>query len=290
MADNTNTSMRRPLEGKIAIVTGASRGIGAAICKNLAGKGCSLLMCYTSQSSEQQTIELARTLSKAHSIRAFPAQADLANPDCGSKIISIAKSHFQSTSNELRIDIVINNAGASQGQAVAEITPEAFHKIYNINVLGPLLLMQAILPHLPHDRSGRVVSISSISSTAGLLRQSVYGGSKAALEAMTRTWSRELATRATCNAVNPGPVLTDMWGSVGEDFEEQVRPLLELTPAAQMGGASFGKKRLEESGGKGGRPAQPEEIAGIVAMLCTEDAGWCTGSVVNANGGMQFGR
>jgi NAD(P)-dependent dehydrogenase (short-subunit alcohol dehydrogenase family) len=109
-----------------------------------------------------------------------------------------------------QIDILINNAGTSGNQYLPEVTAAEFERQYNVNVRGPLLLVQAALPFLPNDRSGRIVNTSSISSSQGLKAQSVYGGTKAALEAMTRTWARELAERATVNAINPGPVETRM--------------------------------------------------------------------------------
>ena len=109
-----------------------------------------------------------------------------------------------------QIDIIVNNAGVAAGQDLASITIENFEWQYNINVRGPLLLVQAALPFLPTDRSGRIVNVSSMSSAMGLAGQSIYGGTKAALEAMTRTWARELSERATVNTINPGPVDTRM--------------------------------------------------------------------------------
>jgi NAD(P)-dependent dehydrogenase (short-subunit alcohol dehydrogenase family) len=109
-----------------------------------------------------------------------------------------------------QIDILVNNAGVAHNNLLPAVTPEQFDISYRVNVLGPLLLTQATEPYLPRDRSGRIVNISSVSSSTGFIEQSVYGGTKAALEAMTRTWSRELSERCTVNAINPGPVLTEM--------------------------------------------------------------------------------
>jgi NAD(P)-dependent dehydrogenase (short-subunit alcohol dehydrogenase family) len=110
----------------------------------------------------------------------------------------------------MQIDIIINNAGVSVNRPIEEVDAKDFAFQYNINVRGPLLLMKAAVPYLPTDRSGRIINVSSVSSSLGLINQSVYGGTKAALESMTRTWARELAERATVNAVNPGPVATEM--------------------------------------------------------------------------------
>lgn len=138
------------------------------------------------------------------------------------------------------------------------------------------------------------MNISSVSSTLGFEGQSVYGGTKAALEAMTRTWARELAEKATVNAINPGPVVGDMYFKAGEGFWDQIQGFQDNTPLSGLRGNEGG--RLDEGqvgiveGKMGGRrPAFTSEVAGVVGMLCTMDGGWCTGSVVCANGGMRMG-
>ncbi|KAL4809654.1 hypothetical protein BDV18DRAFT_167533 [Aspergillus unguis] len=292
--------MSRPLEGKFGIVTGGSRGIGEAIAKNLASKGCSLLLNFTSESSRSRTEELCKTLSSTHSITCVSVQADLSKPqDAVSNILSAASTHFPNKT----IDILINNAGVSADRTLNDpakgpIDPEYFNWQYTINVLAPLLLTQAVAPHLPTDRSGRIVNISSVSSSLGFVGQTVYGGTKAALEAMTRTWARELADRATVNAVNPGPVTGDMYFKTGEGFWNAIQGFQDNTPLSKMDdndpvfkeiGLTEEQKKLvvEKMGGR--RPAFTEEVAGVVGMLCTGDGGWCTGSVVCANGGMRMG-
>ncbi|KAL4989726.1 hypothetical protein BDW68DRAFT_156063 [Aspergillus falconensis] len=295
-------TMSRPLEGKFGIVTGGSRGIGEAIAKNLASKGCSLLLNFTSESSRSRTEELCKQLATTHSIRCISVQADLSKPeDAVSKILTAASEHFPNTT----IDILINNAGVSADRTLNDsekglIDADYFNWHYNINVLAPLLLTQAVAPHLPTNRTGRIVNISSVSSSLGFIGQSVYGGTKAALEAMTRTWARELADRATVNAVNPGPVSGDMYFNTGEGFWKQIQGFQDGTPLSKLVddveqdpmlkeiGLSEEQKRLvrEKMGGR--RPAFTEEVAGVVGMLCTADGGWCTGSVVCANGGMKF--
>jgi NAD(P)-dependent dehydrogenase (short-subunit alcohol dehydrogenase family) len=229
-------------------------------------------------------------------------QADLSQPETAVPVIvTAAKKHF-SSGTKLQIDILINNAGVSQDRnlndaARGPITAEHFNWQYTINVLAPLLLTQAIAPFLPTDRSGRIVNISSVSSSMGFAGQSMYGGTKAALEAMTRTWARELADRATVNAVNPGPVIGDMYFNAGEDFWRDIQGFQDNTPmskldesnAETMGRLTGEQARLikEKMGGR--RPAFTSEIAGVVCMLCTTDGGHCTGSVICANGGMRMG-
>ena len=155
--------------------------------------------------------------------------------------------------------------------------------------------MVAVEPYLPKDRSGRVVNLSSVSSSTGFEGQTIYGGTKAAVEAMTRTWSREFRNRCTVNAVNPGPVATDMYGGVDKEFAETMRMWNGITPGAQVVEGLDTEEMVKfvsegnEGQGLGGRPASAEEIAGIVGMLCLPESQFCTGSVVNANGGMRMG-
>ncbi|RMJ21300.1 reductase [Aspergillus sp. HF37] len=281
------------LHGKLAVVTGGSRGIGEAIAVNLASKRCSLLLNYTSPSSRGPTESLCQRLASDHGIACIAVQADLSQPEsAASTILDAAKTHFSTPT--LRIDLLINNAGVSQDRTLndtAPITPEYFHWHYTINVLAPLLLVQTLAPFLPTDRSGRIVNISSVSASLGFAGQSVYGGTKAALEAMTRTWARELAPRATVNAVTPGPVVGDMYFNAGEGFWDQIQGFQDNTPLSALSGDEGGRLSgeqvqlvREKMGGR--RPAFTSEIAGVVGMLCSEDGGWCTGSVVCANGGM----
>lgn len=209
VSTNLTGTIRRPLEGKLAIVTGASRGIGEAIAENLASKGANLVLNYTSTSSEKSANELASKLESEYSVSCLVVQADMGAPTDPSHLVTTVKNHFSHPkTGKFQIDIIINNAGVASNDKLADIKIEDFEWCYRINVLGPLLLMQATQDYLPHDRSGRIVNVSSISSTAGFVGQSVYGGTKAALESMTRTWARELSERATVNAINPGPVAT----------------------------------------------------------------------------------
>ncbi|KAL8785555.1 MAG: hypothetical protein Q9213_003303 [Squamulea squamosa] len=284
-----NRTHVRPLEGKLAIVTGGSRGIGAAIATNLASKGAHLVLNYTSDSSAQKCEDLSSSLQAEHNVRVLPVQADLGDPNGPAHLIATAKNNFaHPKSGKFLIDIVINNAGVADNQLLHEITTDVFHKQYNINVLGPILLLQAALPYLPNDRSGRIVNLSSVSSSLGFSAQTVYGGTKAALEHMTRTWARELAERATVNAVNPGPVATDMYSSTSPEFQQQMKPFIQNAPLMREREGIDPKEFVDNAEKAGGRPGYDHEIAGVVAMLCSEDAGWCTGSVICANGGFRF--
>jgi 3-oxoacyl-[acyl-carrier protein] reductase len=125
--------------------------------------------------------------------------------DLGSEAGPVAVA-AAATATGRQVDILVNNSDTAGNQYLGAVTAEEFACQYAVNVRGPLLLVQAVRDALPRDRSGRIVNVSSISSSTGLMAQSVYGGTKAALEAMTRTWARELAERATVNAINPSPV------------------------------------------------------------------------------------
>ena len=247
------------------------------------------MLNYTSDSSAPLTATLASTLESTHGITALPVQADMADPSGPAHLVATARNHFaHPKSHKFQLDILINNAGVADNTPLEDITVASFTRLYAVNVLGPLLLVQAALPFLPHDRSGRIVNVSSISSSLGLSSQTVYGGTKAALEAMTRTWSRELAERATVNAVNPGPVATDMYAGTSDDFQRYMRPFIETAPLQRVREGVDDVKVVEAAESAGGRQAYDHEAAGVVAMLCTVDAAWCTGSVVCANGGMRF--
>lgn len=232
---------------------------------------------------------MAEELQKEHGVKVITVQADLGKPNGPAHLVSTTKNNFSHPkTSKLQIDIIVNNAGVGVNTPLPEVSVEEFEFLYKVNVLGPILLLQAALPYLPTDRSGRIVNVSSVSSAVGAVGQTVYGGTKAALESMTRTWARELAERATVNAVNPGPVATDMYGSTSEEFQMQMKPWILNAPLMRAREGVDEEKYMKDAEKAGGRPGYDHEIAGIVAMLCSEDAAWCTGSVVCANGGLRF--
>ncbi|RWA05460.1 hypothetical protein EKO27_g9640 [Xylaria grammica] len=280
--------MARTLEGKLAIVTGASRGIGEAIATKLATIGANLVLGYTSSSSQPIVETLAKDLESKHNIKAVPIRADLGTVDGPRSLIETARSSnaLLKPDGSFQIDILVNNAGVAINSKLPDITAEQFDLSYRVNVLGPLLVTQAAQPYLPHDRSGRIINLSSISSSTGFIEQTVYGGTKAALEAMTRTWARELSERCTVNAINPGPVLTEMYASNSPEFKREIKGWIDHTPLMRTRPGIDSQELVDDAKTSGGRPAYVGEIAGIVAMLVGEDAAWCTGQVVSANGGM----
>lgn len=280
--------MARPLEGKLAIVTGASRGIGEAIATKLASYGANIVIGYTSASSKASAEALAKDFESKHNVKSLPVQADLGTVDGPKSFIETVKSSdvLKKPDGSFQIDILINNAGVAHNNLLPAVTVEQFDISYRVNVLGPLLLTQAAEPYLPRDRSGRIINLSSVSSSTGFIEQSVYGGTKAALEAMTRTWSRELSERCTVNAINPGPVLTEMYAGNTPEFKREIKGWIEHSPLMRVRPGIDSQELIDDAPTSGGRPAYVSEIAGIVAMLAGEDAAWCTGQVVCANGGM----
>jgi NAD(P)-dependent dehydrogenase (short-subunit alcohol dehydrogenase family) len=261
---------------------------------------------YGSPQSTDMTRALCDELSTAHNVRCAPVQAELLEPrTAADSILDAARSLFKSynASGTFQIDIVINNAGVSSNQHLNDteqgpIQKSEFDRVYTVNVLAPLLLTQVVQPYLPKDRSGRIVNVSSVSSSIGYQGQSVYAGTKAAIEAMTRVWSRELAENAIVNCVNPGPAWGDMYERAGPTFWNINQPYVDVAPLANYSADGHSvdldaeeKERFDKvvSEGMGGRrPGLTDEIAGTVDMLCSAEAGWTTGSVVCANGGMRM--
>lgn len=264
-----------------------------------------MLLVYTSDSSTEPTKVLCEELSSQHEILAVPVQGDLADPTRSvPHILSTAQNHFSHPRNgSFQVDLIINNAGIAGNKLLNDpdlgpIEETQFHRQYNVNVLAPLLLVQACQPYLPKDRSGRIVNVSSVSAAFGCESQSIYAGTKAALEGMTRVWARELAENATVNAVNPGPVWGDMYSQAGEKFWKTNQkyvdgaPLMNYTgddaTRARAGGDPQEYDDIVTKGMGGKRPGFTDEIAGVIGMLCSEESGWTTGSVICANGGMKM--
>ena len=264
-----------------------------------------MLLVFTSDSSKEPTQKLCDELATQHGIKCVPVQADLANPTRSAPyIVTTAQNHFSHPrTGKFQIDILINNAGVAGNKMMNDskrgpIEETQFDWMYKINVLAPLLLTQACAPHLPTDRSGRIVNVSSVSSSIGYEGQSIYAGTKAALEAMTRVHSRELADRCTVNAINPGPAHGDMYTQAGADFWKVNQPYCDAAPLTKYDGNDETKQkaggdpeafdRMVKEGMGGRRPAFTSELAGVVGMLCSTESGWTTGSVISANGGMKM--
>lgn len=264
-------------------------GIGAGIVRNLAEKGANVLISYLTAGSDAPAKALADELAAKHNITAVPCRADISTPEGAQALIAACQTRFPANAKtgKLQIDIIVNCAAVMPTGPVDAITPDVFHKTYATNVLGPVLLVGAAKPYLPTDRSGRIVNVSSTGQKTGLPYLTLYAGSKGALEAMTRVWARELAENCTVNTINPGSTLTDMFRNASDEVLAAQAQWSAMTPLT--GVREWDSDEMKAVAEKwGGRPAYVEEIAGIVAICCSPEAGWMTGSVVSANGGQCF--
>ncbi|KAL4780905.1 hypothetical protein BJX76DRAFT_336743 [Aspergillus varians] len=249
------------LQGKHAIVTGGSRGIGAGIAKELAKQGAKVVITYAS--SSQKADEVVEAIKSAGG-DAASVRADCMSPDAPAQVVRTSLDAFGEG-----IDIIVNNAGAGDELFLADITNEHFDKMFYTNVRFPMFLVKECLPHL--RRGGRVVNISSVVARQGWTMQSAYGATKACMESLARTWAVELGQKygITVNTVNPGPVATDMWDAMPAEALAEMDHYIKTTPAAP-------------------RVGTVDDITQIVVFLCEERARWITGSTMCANGGSCF--
>lgn len=317
----------RVFQGKLAIVTGASRsmyyghgshvktislptpasakivreapsniagadtrtGFGAACAEHFASRGANVIINYATEESTEKAQALAKLFEEKYGIRALAIRADLSESSAPAQLVATAKAHF-SQDGKFQIDIIINNAATVNAQSLQELDIDLFQKTFDLNCRAPALLVKASLPYLPTDRSGRIVNISSATTTWGVWWQTSYAGTKGALEAMTRVWARELAERATVNAVAPGPMDTGLYSSLPDEPREALRPFNTLTPLATARESVDSPEVMELSKSIGGRPGYLEEVAGIVGVACLPESGWMTGNVLGASGGGAFVR
>ncbi|KAK6371630.1 hypothetical protein LTS17_008882 [Exophiala oligosperma] len=248
------------LKGKTAIVTGASRGIGAGIALLLGKRGANVVVNYAGAADRAEKV--VKAIEEAGS-KAVAVQADVSKPTGHQKLVKAALD----ISATGRIEIIVHNAALGEEANLPDITEEFYDKHLDCNLRGPIFLTQAALPHIP--RGGKIVFLSSAAARLGVGGQSVYAATKAANEALVRVWAKELGQShgITVNAVNPGPVATDQWYASDEQFFKDMQPLIDSTPAAA-------------------RVAEVDDIAPLVAFLCTDDSRWSTGGVLCANGGL----
>jgi 3-oxoacyl-[acyl-carrier protein] reductase len=246
--------MSRKLEGLVALVTGGSRGIGAAIAKRLAAEGATVAINYAR--SEGAARDVAGTIA-GEGGRAEVFRADLGVEAEAERLVREVVQRFG------RLDIVVNNAAAFEMAPLAEVDGAAARRVYDLNVFGLLGVTRAALPHLPKGR-GRVINISSIAGKGAAAAGSVYWSSKSAVDSITRSLAAELGPRGiTVNAVAPGLTETDM-APKDEAFRSG---FIAQTPLGRIG--------------------HPEDIAGPVAFLASEDAAWITRHVLDVSGGLR---
>jgi 3-oxoacyl-[acyl-carrier protein] reductase len=246
------------LAGKVAIVTGASKGIGASIAEHLAAEGASVVVNYSSSKSGADAV-VKRITAKGG--RAISVQADVSNPQDITRLLGETKAAYG------KLDILVNNAGIYEFAPLESVTAEHFHKQFNLNVLGLLLTTQEAVK-LIGPEGGSVINISSIVGQMPFQGASVYSATKAAVDAITVVLSKELGPqKIRVNSLNPGMVETEGLHSAGF-AEGDFRKLLESqTPL--------------------GRIAQPEDIARAAVFFASDDAGWVTGQTLLLTGGQR---
>lgn len=247
----------RKLTGKVAVVTGASKGIGAAIAKALAAEGASVVVNYASSKAGADKVVAAITAAGG---KAVAVGGDVSKAAEAQGLIEAAIKNFG------RLDILVNNSGVYEFSPIDSFTEESFHKLFNVNVLGLLLTTQAAVKHLGEGAS--IINIGSAVTRVTPANSSVYTGTKGAVDAITGVLSRELGSKKIrVNTLNPGIVETEgtvSAGFIGSDFEKSIVAQVPL-----------------------GRSGQVGDIAPLAVFLASDDSGWLTGEQLVASGGMR---
>ena len=245
------------LSGKVAVVTGASKGIGAAIAEELAKDGASVIVNYSSSAAGAEAV-VAKI--KAGGGKAKAVRADVGKPAESRQLIDAAVSEFG------RIDILVNNAAVYDFVPLDQATEAHFDRMFDLNVRGLLFATQAAAAAFG-DRGGSIINIGSMASLSPPPGGSVYSATKGAVDVLTRGLAAELGPKKILvNAVLPGPVETEGTQSMAE-WSQFKAMLLPMTPLGRVG--------------------QPRDIAPVVSFLASEDAGWITGQILQAAGGLR---
>jgi 3-oxoacyl-[acyl-carrier protein] reductase len=247
----------KKLVGKVAVVTGASKGIGAAIAKSLAAEGASVIVNYSSSKAAGEAVvaEITRGGGKAVAV-----QGDVSKASQAKVIVDAAIRNYG------RLDTLVNNSGIYEFAPIQEITEDSFHRHFNTNVLGLLLTTQAAVKHMSEGAS--IINISSVVTRVTPPTSAVYSGTKGAVDAITGVLAKELGPkRIRVNSINPGVVETEgtvAGGFIGSDFEKEI---IAQTPL--------------------GRTGSPDDIADIAVFLASNESRWLTGDQITASGGLR---
>lgn len=246
------------LAGKVAVVTGASKGIGAGIATQFAAEGAAVVVNYASSKTGADKVvdEIMKRGGKAIAV-----QGDVARKADIERLFGAAQKTYG------RPDVLVNNAGVYEFAPLEGVTEEMFHRQFNTNVLGLILATQEAARHFGQE-GGTVINISSVASTATPPASAVYSATKAAVDAITQVLAKELGPKKIrVNAINPGPVETEGFQSAGlsgSDFEKQA---ISQTPL--------------------GRVAQPADVASVAVFLASSDSDWITGETIRVTGGLR---
>ena len=243
------------LTGKVALVTGASRGIGQAVAVELAKAGADVIVNYIgNEAVAQETVEKVEALGR----KALKIKADVGNADEVQAMVDEAHAAFG------HIDVLVNNAGITRDGLLIRMKDSEWDDVLNINLKGVYLVSKAVAKLMVKQRSGRIINMTSVSGVTGNVGQANYAAAKAGVIGLTKTCAKELAARGiTVNAVAPGFIETAMTDVLPEKIKEGIAATVPL-----------------------GRMGQPEEIAGVVTFLASDFARYITGQVLNVDGGM----
>jgi 3-oxoacyl-[acyl-carrier protein] reductase len=244
------------LKGKVAVVTGASKGIGAGIAKSLAAAGAAVVVNYSSSKDGADRVVAAIA---AKGGKAIAVKGDVAKAADVQRLFDETKKAFG------RIDVLVNNAGIYQFHTIEEVTEDAFHRHFNTNVLGTFLATKEAVKHFGPS-GGSVINISSVASETAMPTTAIYSATKGAVDTLSRVLAAELGPRKIrVNVIAPGGVETEgthAAGVIGTDFEKMMVSKTAL-----------------------GRIGQPDDIGRIAVFLASDDAGWLTGERIAASGG-----
>ncbi|WP_078547193.1 3-oxoacyl-[acyl-carrier-protein] reductase [Litchfieldia alkalitelluris] len=243
------------LNGKVALVTGASRGIGRAIALDLASLGAKVAVNYSG--SEAKANEVVDAI-KEMGVEAIAIQCNVADSNAVSEMVKEVISTFGS------LDILVNNAGVTRDNLIMRMKEEEWDDVININLKGVFNCTKAVTRQMMKQRSGRIINIASIVGVIGNAGQANYVAAKAGVIGLTKTTAKELASRnITVNAVAPGFITTDMTDKLSDEVIEAMQKQIPLT-----------------------RLGSPEDISSIVSFLASEKSGYITGQTINVDGGM----
>lgn len=259
------------LTGRVAFVTGGTRGIGAAIARSLAGQGATVAVGYCQDSADDFVANLTEQ-AQAHGATASAHQGDISSAaDCRRTIAEVIETHG-------RLDILVNNAGITMDKTVAAMTEDDWHTVLAVNLSGAFFLSQAALAHMIERGTGRIVNVSSVVGQTGNIGQANYAAAKSGLFGLTKTLAKEAASQLdksglrtdygigiTVNAVTPGLIATEMTDRIPE------RVMSKLTFQIPVG-----------------RAGRPEEVARVVHFLAADASAYITGQVWSVNGGMDM--
>ncbi len=246
------------MSGRVAFVTGGSRGIGRATTLELARTGTRVAFCYT---KDADAAEATVKDVEADGGEAFAVRADVASRADVESAFDAIEAHFGP------VEILVNNAGVTRDGLVMRMSDEHWDEVLRTNLTGSFHTIRRAAPKMMRARFGRIVNVSSVSGQTGQAGQANYSAAKAGLVGLTRSVAKELASRGvTCNVVAPGPVATAMTDDLPADWREKAQ---ESVPAGRFG--------------------TPEECAAVIAFLCSDAAAYVTGAIVPVDGGLSMG-